>query len=401
MDVTTVTRRDVEVAWGCLGGTIIFGIGGLAQVVAWYMDNVVAFTVDKEYIKEDELMDMPIVPFEEVEKLRPPSIYDMFVAVTQQNRHRHLLEQKCEEAIEKGYNLTWWISAGAIAPREITPGANILISPGAIVERNARVSRGVFVRSGAYIGHDTTLSEYAYIAPRACIGGNVGWCYGRGWCNYRRRSGGAQRRGPRHCHQSLFLHPAPYLCGGRQYMKTLHVGRPNLPNEELFLSLVDEIWESVWLTNDGPLVQLFEERLAEFLGVRHVIAVANATLGLEILVHALDMTKDVIMPAFTFVATPHAVSWCGGRPVFADIAPGTFSIDPDHVESLITNRTSGIIGVHTFGHPCDVAPLQDIADRYKVPLIFDAAHAFGCTYKGTTIGSFGDAEVFSFHATNR
>jgi len=173
MDVTTVTRRDVEVAWGCLGGTIIFGIGGLAQVVAWYMDNVVAFTVDKEYIKEDELMDMPIVPFEEVEKLRPPSIYDMFVAVTQQNRHRHLLEQKCEEAIEKGYNLTWWISAGAIAPREITPGANILISPGAIVERNARVSRGVFVRSGAYIGHDTTLSEYAYIAPRACIGGNV------------------------------------------------------------------------------------------------------------------------------------------------------------------------------------------------------------------------------------
>ena len=182
-------------------------------------------------------------------------------------------------------------------------------------------------------------------------------------------------------------------------MKTLHVGRPNLPNEELFLSLVDEIWESVWLTNDGPLVQLFEERLAEFLGVRHVIAVANATLGLEILVHALDMTKDVIMPAFTFVATPHAVSWCGGRPVFADVTPGAFAIDPDHVESLITSRTSGIIGVHTFGRPCDVAPLQDIADRYKIPLIFDAAHAFGCTYEGAKIGSFGDAEVFSFHAT--
>jgi len=175
MDVAIVTRNDVKVTWSCLSGTVIFGIGGLAQVVASYMGElVVAFTVDEEYIKEDELMGRPVVPFEGVKDFYSPPIYDIFVAVTQQNRHRHLLEQKCEEAIEKDYALTYYIASGAIASIDaVVDAPNSLISPGAIVERNARVSRGVFVRSGAYIGHDTTLSEYAYIAPRACIGGNV------------------------------------------------------------------------------------------------------------------------------------------------------------------------------------------------------------------------------------
>ena len=182
-------------------------------------------------------------------------------------------------------------------------------------------------------------------------------------------------------------------------MRTLHVGRPNLGSEELFLALVDEIFTSRQLTNDGPLVKLFEARLSRFLQVEHVVAVANATLGLEILVHALNMTKDVIVPSFTFIATPNAVSWCGGRPVFADAAPGSFVVDPYHVEDLITSRTSGIIGVHTFGQPCDVKALGNIAERYNVPLIFDAAHALGCTHNGQRLGGSGDAEVFSFHAT--
>jgi dTDP-4-amino-4,6-dideoxygalactose transaminase len=182
-------------------------------------------------------------------------------------------------------------------------------------------------------------------------------------------------------------------------VKTLHVGYPNVGDELLYLCLMDEVIETRRLTNDGPVVKLFEDRLAEFLDVEHVVAVANATLGLEILVRALDMDKDVIVPSFTFIATPNAVTWCGGRPVFADVAPDELTIDPRHVERLVTKRTSGIVGVHTFGHPCKVDELQVLADSYNVPLIFDAAHALGCSYKDQKIGHFGRAEVFSFHAT--
>jgi dTDP-4-amino-4,6-dideoxygalactose transaminase len=154
-----------------------------------------------------------------------------------------------------------------------------------------------------------------------------------------------------------------------------------------------------WLTNNGPMVQEFEQRLAEFLGVKHVITMTNATLGLEIAIRALGMSGEVIVPSFTFIATAHALQWQEITPVFCDIDPRTHTIDPARIEQLITPRTTGIIGVHLWGRACDIDALTDIARQHDLKLLFDAAHAFGSTWHGQQIGNFGDAEVFSFHAT--
>lgn len=153
------------------------------------------------------------------------------------------------------------------------------------------------------------------------------------------------------------------------------------------------------MTNNGPYVQEFERRLAEFLGVKHCIAMCNATIALEIVIRALGIKGEVIVPSFTFVATAHALQWQEITPVFCDIDPKTHNLDPDRVEAQVTPRTTGIIGVHLWGRPSNVQALTEIAERRNLKLIFDAAHAFGCAHNGTMIGGFGDAEVFSFHAT--
>src|SRR5947207_815447 len=154
-----------------------------------------------------------------------------------------------------------------------------------------------------------------------------------------------------------------------------------------------------WFTNNGPFVQQFEQRLAEFVGVRHCIAVCNATVGLEIAIRALELRGEVIVPAFTFVATAHALQWQEITPVFCDIDPKHHLIDPRRVEELITPRTSGIIAVHTWGRTAPVEALKEIADRRGLKLMYDAAHAFGSTRNGENAGGFGTCEVFSFHAT--
>ena len=157
--------------------------------------------------------------------------------------------------------------------------------------------------------------------------------------------------------------------------------------------------DRVWFTNNGPLVQEFERRIAEISGVKHCVAVCNATVALEIVIRALGLTGEVIVPSFTFVATAHALQWQEITPVFCDVAPNSHHLDPKRVESMITPRTTGIIAVHVWGVPCDIDALADIAQKRGLKLVFDAAHAFGCTYQGQMIGQFGDAEVFSFHAT--
>jgi dTDP-4-amino-4,6-dideoxygalactose transaminase len=146
-------------------------------------------------------------------------------------------------------------------------------------------------------------------------------------------------------------------------------------------------------------VQEFEARIAEHLGVSHCIAVSNATIGLQLAISALDLTGEVIVPSFTFPATAHALAWQGVRPVFCDIDPTTHNLDPQEVERLIGPKTTGILGVHLWGNPCDTARLTEIANRRGLKLLFDAAHAFGCSHDGRMVGNFGDAEVFSFHAT--
>ncbi len=187
--------------------------------------------------------------------------------------------------------------------------------------------------------------------------------------------------------------------GEPTFPETLHVGRPNLPDRERLIEKINGILDSRWLTNNGPVVREFEQRIEELLDVRHCVAMCNGTVAQEIAVRALGMTGEVIIPSFTFIATAHALQWQEITPVFCDIDPETHYIDPARVEQLITPRTTGIIGVHVWGRPCNVDALSDIAKRRNLKLVFDAAHAFGCSYKGQMIGGFGNAEILSFHAT--
>src|SRR6185369_3387994 len=142
-----------------------------------------------------------------------------------------------------------------------------------------------------------------------------------------------------------------------------------------------------------------EQRVAKMLGVRHCIAMCNATVALEITIRALGLTGEVLVPSFTFIATAHALQWQQIIPVFCDVDPETHCLNPRSVEKMITPRTTGIIGVHLWGRGCDIGSLSEIARSNGLKLLFDAAHAFGCSYEGRMIGGFGDAEVFSFHAT--
>ena len=162
------------------------------------------------------------------------------------------------------------------------------------------------------------------------------------------------------------------------FEQTLHVGRPNIGDREAFMKYAGEIFDRRWLTNDGPLVQEFERRVADYHGVGHCIAMCNGTIALEIAIRALDLEGEVIIPSYTFIATAHALHWQAITPVFADIDPATHTLDPEAVRSMITPRTTGIIGVHLWGRPELIEALQGVTDKYGLKLMFDAAHAFGC-----------------------
>lgn len=181
--------------------------------------------------------------------------------------------------------------------------------------------------------------------------------------------------------------------------RPLHVGTPNIGSPEKLLERVQDLMQRRWLTNDGPYVKEFEKRIAQMLGVKHCAAMCNATIALEIAIRALDLRGEVIVPSFTFIATAHSLQWQEITPVFADVDPQTHNLAPQSVEQMITPRTSGIIGVHVWGRPCEVEALTEIAHRRKLRLMFDAAHAFGCSHRGKMVGNFGDCEVLSFHAT--
>jgi len=189
------------------------------------------------------------------------------------------------------------------------------------------------------------------------------------------------------------------LGGTPAFNKKLHVGRPNIGNRKRLFERINDALDQRWLTNNGPFVQEFERRIADMFGVIHCIAMCNGTVALEIAIRAAGLTGEVIVPSMTFIATAHALQWLGITPVFCDIDPLTHNLGPQSVEQLITSRTTGIIGVHLWGRPCDAEALGTIARRHNLKLLFDAAHAFGCSYKGRMIGNFGDGEVFSFHAT--
>ena len=195
-------------------------------------------------------------------------------------------------------------------------------------------------------------------------------------------------------HADLAINGAPPA-----FAEPLHVGRPNIGDPELFLRLTREMLDRRWLTNNGPLVLELEQRVASYLGVRHCVAMCNGTIALEIAIRALGMGGEVIVPSYTFIATAHALHWQGIVPVFADVDPDSHNLDPDAVRRMITPRTTGIVGVHLWGRAAPTKELQAIADEHGLQLMFDAAHAFGCSQHGQMIGNFGRAEVLSFHAT--
>ena len=190
-----------------------------------------------------------------------------------------------------------------------------------------------------------------------------------------------------------------FFGGASEFDRPFHVGSPNIGDRSRFFERVEELFDKNRLTNFGPCVMELEERLAAMLGVKHVIAMCNGTVALEIAIKALDLKGEVILPSMTFVATAHALEWQKIKPVFVDIDPSTHHLDPAKIEEQLTPNTTGVIGVHLWGQACDVDAIQKIADRNNLRVIYDAAHAFGSSYDGRMIGSFGDAEVFSFHAT--
>ncbi|MDC3336110.1 aminotransferase class I/II-fold pyridoxal phosphate-dependent enzyme [Opitutales bacterium] len=177
------------------------------------------------------------------------------------------------------------------------------------------------------------------------------------------------------------------------------MGRPNMPDKEKVLAKFAQVLDSQWLTNMGPLSLELEERIASMLGVKHCICVCNATIGMELLQRALNLKGEVIIPSFTFIATAHSLRWQRIDPVFCDVRMEDHLIDPTKIEDLITPRTSAIMAVPIWGQPCDYSALQAIADKHGLKLIFDSAHAFGCKSGDRYLGGFGEAEVFSFHAT--
>lgn len=177
------------------------------------------------------------------------------------------------------------------------------------------------------------------------------------------------------------------------------VTKSYLPNKEKYKAYIDRIYDSAWLTNNGSLLQELEQRLKEYLGVKHIILVANGSFALQLAYKALDLKGEVITTPFSFAATTSTLVWEGLKPVFADINPDSFNIDPSKIEQCITPETSAIVPVHVFGNPCDVEQIHDIANKHSLKVIYDAAHAFGSEYKGQSVLNYGDVSTLSFHAT--
>ena len=181
--------------------------------------------------------------------------------------------------------------------------------------------------------------------------------------------------------------------------KKIFVTKATLPPKEEFLKYVDEIWESAWLTNMGKIHQEFEKRLSQFMDDMEIVLTVNGHLALELALQSLKVRGEVITTPFTFASTTHAIVRNGLKPVFCDIKPDDFTIDPERIEKLITKNTCAIMPVHVYGNICDVEAIEQIAKRYGLYVIYDAAHTFGERYKGRSVADFGDMSVFSFHAT--
>ena len=181
--------------------------------------------------------------------------------------------------------------------------------------------------------------------------------------------------------------------------KPTYVTQPFLPPLAEFVPYLEQIWDSKQLTNGGPFHERLERALADYLGVPHVALFANGTLALMTALQALEITGEVITTPYSFVATTHALMWNGIKPVFVDIDPATYNLDPEQIEAAITPQTTAILPVHCYGYPCDIERIETIARRHGLKVIYDAAHTFGATRSGRSLATAGDVSMLSFHAT--
>ena len=181
--------------------------------------------------------------------------------------------------------------------------------------------------------------------------------------------------------------------------KKIYVTQSSMPTFEEYTSEIKDIWETRWLTNMGEKHRKLEKQLKEYLDVENISLMCNGHLALELALQAMHLSGEIITTPFTFASTTHAIVRCGLKPVFADINPDTYTIEPEEIERLVTDKTSAIVPVHVYGNICDVDAIDRIARKYGLKVIYDAAHTFGERYKGKSIARFGDASMFSFHAT--
>ena len=177
------------------------------------------------------------------------------------------------------------------------------------------------------------------------------------------------------------------------------VTKPFLPPIDMYNKYIEGIWDRQWLTNHGPLVNELELKLKEYLGVKHLLYLSNGTIALQIAIKALGLHGEIITTPYSYVATTSSIVWEGCTPVFVDVDPGSFNINPSLIEAAITPRTSAILATHVYGNPCDVFAIEEIAKKHRLKVIYDAAHAFGVTVKGKSIFEYGDISTTSFHAT--
>ena len=177
------------------------------------------------------------------------------------------------------------------------------------------------------------------------------------------------------------------------------VNKPYIPPQTEYNVYVNGIWKRNWLTNHGPLVNEFELKLKELFGIEHNLFVVNGTFALQLAIKALELRGEVITTPVSYVATTSSLVWEGLTPVFADIDSKSLNIDPDTIESCLSDKTSAILATHVYGNPCDIDAIQQVADKHNLPVIYDAAHCFGTTYKGRSVLNFGTISTISYHAT--
>lgn len=179
----------------------------------------------------------------------------------------------------------------------------------------------------------------------------------------------------------------------------INVTKSFLPDKEAYIKYIDQIWDNVQLTNNGPLLQELEQKLNNFLGIDNLLFCTNGTIVLQIALKALNITGEVITTPFSYCATSNSILWASCKPVFVDIDPGNFNINPDLIEAAITPSTQAIVATHVYGNPCDVDKIQVIARKHNLKVIYDGAHAFGVKLNGKSVFKYGDISTCSFHAT--